>query len=81
MLFLYSRSCGVDLGGFYVTIGGQSLDGNYTGLKTVTKYAKEGQSEDLPQLHTGRYHLGCSTYMDSNGDQVRKAEADISIMN
>ena len=74
----YSRSCGIDLGDFYVTIGGQSLDGNYTGLRMVTKYSQLGQSEDLPQLQTGRYHLGCSSYMDSNGDQVRMADLSIT---
>ena len=74
----YSRSCGIDLGDFYVTIGGQSLDGNYTGLRMVTKYSKQGQSEDLPQLQTGRYHLGCSSYTDSNGNQVRMPDISIT---
>ena len=72
ILLYHSRACGIDLGDFYVTIGGQG--GSYTGLKMVTKYSKLGQSEDLPQLQTGRYHLGCSSYTDSNGNQVRIAD-------
>ena len=42
LIYNHSRSCGVDLGDFYVIIGGQSLDGKYTGLRTVAKYSKQG---------------------------------------
>ena len=44
----------------------------------VTKYSKLGQAEDLPELQTGRYHLGCSSYTDSNGNQVRMPDVSIT---
>ena len=53
-----------------MVIGGQSNDGNYTAMKTVTEYSREGEAKELPDLRTARYHLGCSSYMDKDGNQV-----------
>ena len=68
---LCSRSCGVALGDSYVTIGGELGDGKNTAIKTVTEYSREGVAKQLPDLQTARYHLGCSSYKNSDGNQVR----------
>ena len=42
-------------------------------MKTVTEYSKEGVAKQLPELQTARYHLGCSSYKDSDGNKVKGA--------
>ena len=32
--------------------------------------AQQGEAKELPDLRTARYHLGCSSYMDKDGNQV-----------
>ena len=46
------------------------MDGKNTAMKTVTVYTRKGEAKQLPELNTARYHLGCSSYIDSDGNQV-----------
>ena len=64
--YCYSYVCAIDLGQSVVITGGE-----YT-MKIVTQYYEDGSFNELPQLITGRYWHGCSSYVDGNGNIVSK---------
>ena len=64
--YCYSRACTIDLGQSVVITGGWDLDPE----KIVTQYYEDGSFNELPQLITGRYWHGCSSYVDGNGNVV-----------
>ena len=62
--YCYSYACSIDLGKSVVITGGYNTE------KTVTQYYEDGSFNELPQLITGRYYHGCSSYVDGNGNIV-----------
>merc|ERR1712107_139187 len=57
-------ACGIPNGDNYIMTGGVGTP------TTVSRYSQTGWIEDLPSLNTGRYNHGCSTYLDSNNQQI-----------
>jgi len=54
-------SCGINLGETYVVTGG------WNAFNQVTEYFRNGDSQALPPLLTGRQEHGCGSYVDSDG--------------
>ena len=62
--YCYRYGCSIDLGQSVVITGGASM-------RTVTQYKEDGDYTQMPQLITGRYYHGCSSYTDSDSNMVR----------
>ena len=45
--------------------------GEAVGLKTVSRYNKDGWMEDLGDLNIGRWGHGCTQFTNNNGAKVR----------
>ena len=58
--YCYSYACSIDLGQTVVITGG------YYTMRKVTEYNEDGNSKELPQLITGRWNHGCSSYVDKD---------------
>ena len=59
-------TCSIDLGETIVITGG-----GYT-KSDVSEYNEFGFHKELPKLKNGRYGHGCSSYVDSDYNMVRK---------
>ena len=66
---IYSFACLIDLGDTFVITGGHGTTIEPT--STVSHYSSSGHLRDLAPLNTARYSHGCSTYTDSNQQQVK----------
>ena len=62
--YCYSNACALDLGQTVIITGGAGTNWK------VTEYNEDGQAKELPQLITGRYNHGCSSYIDKDGNIV-----------
>ena len=47
-----------------------TITGGYWTRTMVTEYNEDGFIRELPQLITGRYDHGCSSYVDSQQNDV-----------
>ena len=79
-IFVFSQSCGVELGDLYVVIGGCDNTGtgaaycdgilNKRAIRKVGLYNDNGFVKKLPDLIMGRYNHACAGFQDLNGDMV-----------
>ena len=71
-IFIFSRSCGIDMGDLYVVTGGLEYNkaGNLVELRKVTIYNDNGFERTLPDLILGRYGHACARFQNGNGDMV-----------
>ena len=60
----FSESCAIKLGDYLIITGG------YPGVKTVSKYDKNGWMMDLPKLNTGRRLHACGQYYSERNELV-----------
>ena len=51
--------------------GGFDKSKSNRGLKTVTRYDRNGEAETLPQLNFARWFHACGSYRTDAGDNVR----------
>ena len=65
-IFIFSRSCGIDMGDLYVVTGG--LEYNKAGKVTI--YNDNGFERTLPDLKLGRSNHACARFQNGNEDMV-----------
>ena len=65
----YRAACSISLGDKMVLTGGSKFI--FDGVKTVSRYDKDGWVEDMPSLNQGRNSHGCTAFIVSGGKQVR----------
>ena len=61
---ILSDHCNIDLGNSFVITGGDP------GTSTVSYYTSRGWMKDLASMNTGRYAHGCSSFTNSNQQEV-----------
>ena len=61
---IFSDHCNIDLGNSFVITGGDP------GTSTVSYYTSRGWVQDLAPMNTGRYAHGCSSFTNSNQQEV-----------
>ena len=73
-IFVFSQSCGVELGDLYVVTGGvenpKPQPIKPLGMRKVGLYNDNGFVKKLPDLIMGRYNHACAGFQDLNGDMV-----------
>ena len=68
-IFIFSRSCGIDMGDQYIVIGGRE-NNKQKGTRKVTIYNDNGFESTLPDLILGQYGHACARFQNENGDMV-----------
>ena len=71
LFILYSEACGIKTQDKFVITGGMDKSAPGLALKTVTRYSRTGETENLPQLNVARHNHACGIYLTDEGDNVR----------